>query len=84
MTGCPLSIFPIGQRTMISVPTSTISPNALHKLFPQSLNVVIMVKTHLKTHAWAHVILFSSDLTVSAEQIIDDYQLRFQLEFNRR
>ena len=34
----------------------------LHKEFAQSLNVVIIVKTNLRTQAQAHVILFSSDL----------------------
>jgi len=56
----------------------------LHKLFAQPLNVVIIVKTNLKTGAQAHVILFSSDLALSYEQIIDYYKLRFQIEFNFR
>ncbi len=34
----------------------------LHKEFAQALNVVIIVKTNLKTGAWAQVIFFSSDL----------------------
>ena len=28
------------------------------------LNVVVIVKTHLQTHKIAHVVLFSSDLTL--------------------
>ena len=56
----------------------------LHRGFAQELNVVIITKTHLKTGACAHVNLFSSDLTLSAEKIIDDYSLRFQIEFNFR
>ena len=56
----------------------------LHTLFPQLLNIVILVKTNLKTQARAHVILFSSDLTLSYESIIDYYKLRFQLECNFR
>jgi putative transposase len=56
----------------------------LHPDFPGLLNVVILVKTNLTTHAWAHVILFSSDLSLSAEQMITYYSLRFQLEFNFR
>ncbi len=43
-----------------------------------------MVKTNLKTQAVAHVVLFSSDLDLSYEQLIDYYRLRFQLEFNFR
>jgi putative transposase len=56
----------------------------LHKSFAQPLNVVIIVKTHLKTGARAHVILFSSDLNLSYEKLVDYYRLRFQIEFNFR
>jgi hypothetical protein len=56
----------------------------LHKEFAQALNVVILVKCNLKTHAWAHVVLFSSDLSLNAEQLIAYYSLRFQIEFNFR
>ncbi len=56
----------------------------LHKEFAQALNIVILVKTNLKTNARSHVILFSSDLTLSFEKIIDYYKLRFQIEFNFR
>jgi putative transposase len=57
---------------------------ALHKTFAQALNVVIIVKTNLKTQAVAHVILFSSDLALPFDKLIDYYCLRFQLEFNFR
>jgi len=56
----------------------------LHPDFPDPLNVVIIVKTNLTTHAWAHVILFSSDLSLSCDNMITYYSLRFQLEFNFR
>jgi len=56
----------------------------LHKEFAQSLNVVIIVKTNIKTGARAHVILFSSDLTLRYDRLIDYYRLRFQIEFNFR
>jgi hypothetical protein len=56
----------------------------LHRDFAQVLNVVIIVKTNLKTAAMAHVVLFSSDLERSYEKIIDYYSLRFQIEFNYR
>lgn len=58
--------------------------SALHKLFAQTLNVVIIVKTNTETGARAHAILFSSDLNQSYDQIIDYYTLRFQIEFNFR
>jgi putative transposase len=56
----------------------------LHKEFAQPLNVVIIVKTNLKTQARAHVILFSSDLDLPYDKLIDYYCLRFQIEFNFR
>jgi putative transposase len=57
---------------------------ALHKLFAQTLNVVIIVKTNIETGACAHAILFSSEIDQTYEQIIDYYTLRFQIEFNFR
>ncbi len=56
----------------------------LHKEFAQALNVVILVKINLQTNARSHVILFSSDLKLSSEKIIDYYKLRFQIESNFR
>jgi len=56
----------------------------LHKRFAQKLNVVIIVKTNLKTHARGHVILFSSDLKLAYDKLVDYYKLRFQIEFNFR
>ena len=51
-----------------------------HKLFPDLLNVVIIVKINLKTQARAHVVLFSSDLDLAYDKLIDYYRLRFQIE----
>lgn len=56
----------------------------LHKEFAHPLNVVILVKTNLHTQAQAHVILFSSDLTLAYASLVDYYGLRFQIEFNFR
>ncbi len=56
----------------------------LHKEFAHPLNVVMLVKTNLRTQAQAHVILFSSDLTLAAATLVDYYSLRFQIEFNFR
>jgi len=55
-----------------------------HKSFPDRLNVVVVVKTHLKTGKRGHVVLFSTDLDLTAGQIVDYYALRFQIEFNFR
>ncbi|OGO38045.1 MAG: hypothetical protein A2W35_21630 [Chloroflexi bacterium RBG_16_57_11] len=55
-----------------------------NKEFPIPLNVVIIHKTNLKTQAVAHVVLFSTDLDLPFDLLIDDYKLRFQIEFNFR
>jgi len=57
---------------------------ALHKDFTQPLHVVIIVKTNVKTGNWAHVVLFSSDLNLTWDKVIEYYRLRFQIEFNFR
>jgi IS4 transposase len=56
----------------------------LHHDFAQAINVVIITKTNLQTGAFANVNLFSSDLELPYEKIIDYYSLRFQIEFNFR
>ena len=55
-----------------------------HKKFAEMLTIVVIVKTNLQTHKTAHVVLFSSDLTLRYDLLIDYYRLRFQLEFNFR
>ncbi|MFZ0257359.1 MAG: IS4 family transposase, partial [Gammaproteobacteria bacterium] len=55
-----------------------------HQCFAEQLNIVLVVKTHLRTGATAHVVLFSSDRELPHEQVVDYYRLRFQLEFNFR
>jgi len=67
-----------GVRTQIYQAT------LLNKEFAFSLNVVMILKTNLATKAQAHVILFSTDLELSYERIMDFYTLRFQIEFNFR
>jgi len=66
------------------IETRTYQLTARHTTFAQALNVVVIVKTNLKTQAVAHVILFSSDLALLFDTLIDYYCLRFQLEFNFR
>ena len=55
-----------------------------NKEFADLLNVVIIHKTNLKTQTVAHVVLFSTDLELSFDRLIDFYKLRFQIEFNFR
>ena len=70
--------------TQDGVRTESYQMHLLSKSFPDLLNVVIIVKTKLDTHERAHVVLFSSDLALDAEQLILYYRLRFQIEFNFR
>jgi len=56
----------------------------LHKEFGRELNAVIMVRTNVKTQKVGHAILFSSDLELGWEKLVDYYSLRFQIEFNFR
>ena len=67
-----------------SIQTCIYQAQLLHQDFPVPLNVVILVKKNLATQARGHVILFSSDLDLSDEQLVDYYSLRFQIEFNFR
>ena len=57
---------------------------ARHKKFADPLNVVVILKTDLATQKKAKVILFSTDLKLSCENMICYYRLRFQIEFNFR
>lgn len=56
----------------------------LNREFSMPIQVVILIKTNLETKAWAHVILFSSDLDLPYDEMVDFYSLRFQIEFNFR
>jgi len=71
-------------RILDDIQTDIYQAKMLHKDFAARLNVVIIRKRHIKTGKWAKVILFSSDLNLTWEQIIDYYSLRFQIEFNFR
>lgn len=67
-----------------SIQTNWYQGTAVHEQFALPLNVVILEKINLRTQARAHVILFSSDLTLAASVLVDYYRLRFQIEFNFR
>lgn len=56
----------------------------LNKVFVFPLNIVVVLKTNLRTRKQAHIILFSTDLDLTYEKIVDYYTLRFQIEFNFR
>ncbi|MDQ6978920.1 MAG: transposase, partial [Mariprofundaceae bacterium] len=57
---------------------------ARHKKFPDALNIVIIRKTKIDTEKVGHVILFSFDLDLAGDKIVEYYSLRFQIEFNFR
>ena len=48
------------------------------------LSVVVIVKKNLKSSKVAKVLLFSDDLNLPYDKLIDYYRLRFQIEFNFR
>jgi len=56
----------------------------LHKKFADKLNVVIIHKENITTGKVAKIILFSTDLALEWDKLIDYYRLRFQIEFNFR
>ena len=64
--------------------TEVYQAQCLHKLFADPINVVIVVKTQLETQRVAHMVFFSSDLSLEAETLYDYYTLRFQIEFTFR
>jgi len=64
--------------------TDTYQGTFYNKEFAFALNVVVILKTNLNTHAQAHVILFSTDLEQTYDKIVKFYSLRFQIEFNFR
>jgi len=66
------------------IQTCLYQAHLLHKEFAQPLNIVIIVKTNLRTQARAHVVLFSSDLALAYAPLVDYYGLRFQIECNFR
>jgi putative transposase len=55
-----------------------------HELFPVQLNLVMIVKTNLKTGKSAKILLFSDDLTLGYDFLMVYYSLRFQIEFDFR
>ncbi len=72
------------DKTEEGVRTQIYQATLLNKEFAFPLQVVVILKTDLRTQAQAHVILFSTDLELAYEKMIDYYSLRFQIEFNFR
>ena len=74
----------VSTETQGNITTEVYQAEIRHKRFAAPLNVVCILKRHLLTQKSAHVLLFSADLALEAEKMIDYYRLRFQLEFNFR
>ena len=74
----------VSTDTIGNLKTEVYQMKLRHKKFADLLNVVCILKTNLTTKQQAHVLVFSSDLTLDAEKMIDYYALRFQIEFNFR
>ncbi len=74
----------VEKRMEGNIETRIYQATMLHREFAQPLNVVIITKAHTKSGALAHVNLFSSDLELPYDKVIDFYSLRFQIEFNFR
>jgi putative transposase len=72
------------EATEQDIRTRVYQAQAWHKNFPELLNVAVIVKANLKTGRTAKVLLFSDDLALAAETLIEYYALRFQIEFDFR
>lgn len=66
------------------IQTDVYQATMCHKFFADPLNVVLIVKDNRSTQCKAKVILFSSDLDLAYDLLIEYYALRFQIEFNFR
>ncbi len=72
------------RRVEAGIETCLYQTELLHKEFAEPLNVVVIVKTNLTTQTRAHVLLFSSDLNLAYDKLVEYYSLRFQIEFTFR
>lgn len=59
-------------------------PKIWVKFLPVQINVVVLIATNTRTGKVGRRILFTTDLTLCADLIIEYYSLRFQIEFNFR
>ena len=66
------------------IETKIYQMNIWHKKFADLLNVVVIVKSNLKTQAVAHVVFFSSNVELAYDALIDSDHLRCQIECNVR
>jgi putative transposase len=57
---------------------------AFHKTINRLLNIVVVFALDTKSGKKDYKVLFSTDINLSAEKIVEYYSLRFQIEFNFR
>lgn len=69
------------ETTDDGIRTQIYQASLLNKEFALPLNVVVILKTNLATQKQAHILLFSTDLKLADEKLVDYYTLRFQIEF---
>ncbi len=82
----------VASETVDKIQTDTYQMQMWHKLFPDMLNIVIVVKSNLENGKRAHIVLFSSDHSLAYDKLVHYYRLRFQactersrsIEFNFR
>jgi putative transposase len=55
-----------------------------HQEFAEAMRVVVIVRRQVKKKKEGHAILFSSEVGLAWEKLLDYYSLRFQIEFNFR
>ena len=55
-----------------------------HKKFAEMLNIVVIIQTNLQTHKTVPGVLFSSNVILGYEHLIDSSRLRCPLECNFR
>ena len=76
--------FQKNETTKDNILTRYFQLQVLSKSFACPLNIVVIYKKNLLTGKVGHVILFSTDLDLSWDKIVEYYSLRFQIEFNFR
>ena len=74
----------LSETTKKQIRTRIYQLEVIHKKFADTLNVVIILKENQQTGKTARIILFSTDLNLEWDKLIDYYRLRFQIEFNFR
>jgi len=72
------------DETKKNIRTRIYQLTVIHKKFSDKLNVVVILKENTTTGKVARILLFSTDLTLEWDKVIDYYRLRFQIEFNFR